>query len=51
MTKVFANNHNATFASNNFALIANLLNAWLHLHGLLLRNYLFTCNGKRFDLL
>jgi len=32
MAKVFANDHNATFAANDLALIADLLNAWLHLH-------------------
>ena len=32
MAKVFANDHNASFASNDLALIADLLNAWLHLH-------------------
>ena len=41
MTKVFADHHNATFASDDFALIANLLNAWLHLHVLLLLFLLF----------
>ena len=32
MAKVFANDHNSTVAANYFALIANLLNAWLYLH-------------------
>lgn len=32
MAKVFANDHNATFAADDLALIADLLNAWLHLH-------------------
>jgi hypothetical protein len=32
MAKVFANDHNATLAADDLALIANLLNAWLHLH-------------------
>ena len=32
MTKVFANDHNSTVTTNYFALIANLLNAWLYLH-------------------
>jgi hypothetical protein len=32
VTKVFANDHDATLASNDFALIANLLNAWINLH-------------------
>jgi hypothetical protein len=32
VTQVFANDHDATLASNDFALIANLLNAWINLH-------------------
>lgn len=32
MAKVFANDHNATLAANDLALIADLLNARLHLH-------------------
>ena len=36
MAKVLANDHNATFAADDLALIADLLNAWLHLHLLLL---------------
>ncbi len=32
VTKVFANDHDATLAANNFALIANLLHAWINLH-------------------
>lgn len=32
MAKVFANDHNATLAADDLALIADLLNAWLHLH-------------------
>jgi hypothetical protein len=32
MAKVFANDHDATFAADDLALIADLLNAWLHLH-------------------
>jgi hypothetical protein len=45
MTKVFANDHNATFAADDLALIADLLNAWLHFH---LFSFLFiiTCNDK-----
>ena len=38
MAKVFANDHNATFAADDLALIADLLNAWLHLHLFLLLN-------------
>jgi len=33
VTEVFANDHDATLAANDFALIANLLNAWINLHG------------------
>jgi hypothetical protein len=32
MAKVFANDHDATFAADDLALIADLLDAWLHLH-------------------
>ena len=32
VTKVFANDHDATLAANDFALIANLLHAWFNLH-------------------
>jgi hypothetical protein len=32
MSEVVADNHDATLATNNFALIANLLHAWLNLH-------------------
>jgi len=32
MTKVFANDHNSTVTANYFALVANLLHAWLYLH-------------------
>ncbi len=44
MTKIFANHHDATLAANDFALIANLLNAWINLH-VLLQSFV-TCNGK-----
>ena len=40
MTKVRANDHNATPAANDFALIANLLDAWIDLHGFVLPRYL-----------
>jgi hypothetical protein len=45
MAKVFANDHNASLAADDLALIADLLNAWLHLH---LFSFLLTiiCNGK-----
>ena len=36
MTEVVANNHDATITTNDFALVADLLNAWLYLHDLLL---------------
>jgi len=32
VAKVFTNDHDATLAANDFALIANLLNAWINLH-------------------
>ena len=32
VTKVFANDHDATITTNDFALVANLLHAWLNLH-------------------
>jgi len=44
VTKVLANHHDATLAANDFALIANLLNAWINLHDL--APVFVTCNGK-----
>jgi hypothetical protein len=44
VTQVFANDHDATLAANDFALIANLLNAWINLHAL--APVFVTCNGK-----
>ena len=44
VTKVLANDHDATLAANDFALIANLLNAWINLHDL--APVFVTCNGK-----
>ena len=38
MAKIVANNHDATITTNDFALVADLLNAWLYLHDLLLYN-------------
>ena len=32
VTKVVANDHDATITTNNFALVANLLHAWFNLH-------------------
>ena len=32
VAKVFANDHDASLAADDLALIADLLNAWLHLH-------------------
>ena len=40
VTQVFANDHDATLAANDFALIANLLNAWINLHVVVLLRYL-----------
>ena len=36
MTEVVADDHDATVTTNDFALIADLLNAWLNLHDELL---------------
>ena len=44
VTRVVADNHDATVATNDFALIANLLNAWINLHDL--APVFVTCNGK-----
>ena len=44
MTKVFANDHDATLAANDFALIANLLHAWINLHVLYSLELLVTIN-------
>ena len=38
MAEVVANNHDATITTNDFALVADLLNAWLYLHDFLLYN-------------
>jgi hypothetical protein len=40
VTKIFTNDHDATLAANDFALIANLLNAWINLHVVVLLRYL-----------
>lgn len=40
MTKIFTNDHDATLAPNDFALIANLLHAWIDLHLFVLLPYL-----------
>ena len=43
MTKIFADHHYATFATNDFALVTNLLHAWINLHAIFLffvANYL-----------
>ena len=32
VTKVVANDHDATITTNDLALVANLLHAWLYLH-------------------
>jgi len=36
VTKIFADNPHATIATDDFALIADLFNAWLNFHELLL---------------
>jgi len=43
VTEVFANDHDATLAANDFALIANLLHAWINLHS---RAPSVTCNDR-----
>jgi hypothetical protein len=42
VARVVANNHDATMATNNFALVANLFDAWVNLHDL----FLFICSDK-----
>ena len=32
VSKIFADHHYATFAANDFALVADLLHAWINLH-------------------
>lgn len=32
VTRVLANDHDATVTANDLALVANLLNAWVNLH-------------------
>ncbi|CAN2214203.1 hypothetical protein MCEMRE203_01062 [Candidatus Nanopelagicaceae bacterium] len=34
VTKIFADHHNATLATNDFALVADLLHAWINLHAI-----------------
>jgi hypothetical protein len=48
VTKILTDHHYATLTTNDFALVANLLHAWINLHVILLvRSFeLFTCNGK-----
>jgi hypothetical protein len=51
MSEVLAEHHDATVATNDFALIADFLHARLDLHDPPLKNFVaFTCIGKRFDL-
>mgnify|MGYP003344845168 CR=1 len=51
MTEVLADHHNATITTNDFALIANFLDAWLDLHDPpYLTLLLVTCTDKQFDL-
>jgi len=47
VAKVFANDHDATLAANDFALIANLLNAWINLH-VFAPSLLITINNSTF---
>ena len=52
MAEVLADDHDATITTNDFALIADLLNAWLNLHGLpsfivdVRSEKILTCNDK-----
>ena len=48
VTEIFADHHNATITTNDFALVANLLHAWLDLHNSPCT--CVTCNGKQCDL-
>jgi len=34
VTKIFADHHNATLTTNDFALVADLLHAWINLHAI-----------------
>ena len=46
VTKIVANDHDATITTNDFALVANLLHAWLNLHDIPLSLLLVTvCNA------
>jgi hypothetical protein len=40
VARVLADNHDATVTTNDFALVANLLNAWVNLHVSYFRFYL-----------
>jgi hypothetical protein len=42
VTWVVADNHDATVTTNDFALVADLLNAWVNLHDF----FLFICSDK-----
>ena len=42
VTWVVTDNHDATVTTNDFALVANLLNAWVNLHDV----FLFICSDK-----
>ena len=48
MAKVFANDHDATLAADDLALIADLLNAWLHLHLFSFLNLFISTNNFLF---
>ena len=50
VTEVVANDHDATVTTNDFALVANLLHAWLNFHdnplSHLISKNIFTYNDK-----
>ena len=50
VTEVVANDHDATVTTNDFALVANLLHAWLNFHDIplshLISKNIITYNDK-----
>jgi len=50
VTEVLADHHDATVTTNYFALVTNLLNAWLDLHVPPSVLIVLTCIDKRYDL-
>jgi hypothetical protein len=52
VTRVVADDHDATVATNNLALVADFLDAWVYLHvsyfflGVLFYQNRFTCSDK-----